>query len=177
MHKYFSNEAHWLKLRRVILNTSRYVTDFGLELLSRCVHKNASDLVDATKLYGCVQLFNFLHGSVDPETYLLRDVFKSDSFNGLHMHTNEPNFENSKFESNYFKLVIANESSIDVAHFLKSGQCRKSRESKSSPILFDFNQICFDKNKNTNSRVFNVFQINSVCERFPASLIIPLNFL
>lgn len=157
MYKYFSEPDIWANLRRIILNTCRYVTDFGLELLSRCVCKNVSDLIDPNKLFGCTQLFNYIHGTIESGNFSIQDIFTADTFNGLSLQKDEPNFNKDKYLNNIFKCVIVNESSLDLISFLKNGR-EVTRDSK-LPVVLNFDQISFG---NVENRMFNVFEINSV---------------
>lgn len=156
MYKYFSENSVWSELNTVSLHSCRYITDFGLELLSRCVGKNISRLVDLSKLHGCTQVFNYLHENVTDDL-LYKDIFTSYSFTGLHLHSKEADFENmiDSFQNNSFKVAMVNESSLNLIEFLKTGNVSNER-----PPILNYAHICFSKK---NDFAFNVYESHSVC--------------
>lgn len=155
IYKYFNDHPAWSYLKTVSLQACRYVTDFGIELLSRAVHKDLQPILDSTKLNGCVQVFNYLHHNVESQSFLFKDIFCSDTFNGMnfsYLFVNE-----AKVVNNCFKIVLINDCELNMIEFLKN----KIVSNKKPPIL-NYAQISLENKSTANSYVFNIFEIDSV---------------
>lgn len=162
IYKFFSNNPALHNLESVNLDTCRYITDFGIELLSRAVGNNNKNLIELSKANGCKCLFNYLMDNINWGNYTFNDVFTSYNFNKLYIDASAPDFKLTEFEKNFFKVIVFNETALDLSKYLESNVV--SFEKKT---VLNFVQLKLENLKSaTKEYVYNIFEVDSVCANF-----------
>ena len=107
--RYFGSSDLLSSLQCISINSCRYVTDFGLELLFLAANKP----IEACSPIGCNKLIKYNHQQImlDP---LNKDLFSMPSFNKL----DEKNLTDDESNLNTCKLLILNDCNINLTSFI-----------------------------------------------------------
>lgn len=145
-YKYFNDVSLWSELERVSIDSCRYLTDFGVELLSRATFK--SNLINKKTSTGCNRIFSSFYINES------NDVFQSDLFTKLNISDEK----NKRVDLNIFKVLILNETKFNTSKFIQS----KIVEYK-TPIVNFADVVLKRSGENDSEKIkFNLVEINSV---------------
>ena len=163
IYRYFSNSDLLSSLQCISINSCRYVTDFGLELLALAVNKP----IEACSAIGCNKLIKYKHQQImlDP---LNKDLFSMPSFNKLY----EKSLTDDENHLNTCKILILNNGNINLTKFIQKKEIIYEK-----PIV-NYAQV---KLKNGNVQfeteyTLNVFEIDMVFKIYINFEICFLNF-
>ena len=143
LYKYYKNDAIFSYLNSVNLDTCRYVTDFGVELLTRTTGRD--NLVRESTSRGCEKIVNHFYTPFSFELIEL-DIFKSNKFSKFN--------QNDHVEYNSYKVYILNDTKLCLSKFIKSKEVQLNRN------LIEFAQ--FNITEQSNEIKFNILEIDSV---------------
>jgi hypothetical protein len=143
IYKYFKRDPLFMDLNNVNLDSCRYLTDFGVELLIRATGKE--NLVYERTSSGCVNILKHFHAPFSFELTQL-DIFQSDKFSKF--------TQNDQIEYNSYKIYILNDTKFNLSQFIKSKEIQSSRK------IIDFTQ--FSITEQSNEIKFNIIEIDPV---------------
>jgi hypothetical protein len=151
----------WTMLEEMTLDSCRYLTDFGVELLVHATEKPS--LINQSNTHGCRNLFKYRHHGVQMDRSY-KDLFSCPSFTKLAI----PQAEASPLNS--YKVFIVNNTQLDISHSIAQKSDSKEKF-KPQKRLFNFSQINIikDEQKTSDNSVkehltLNVFEVDSVRE-------------
>lgn len=137
-YKYFNDKEMWKNLERVTLDSCRYITDFGIQLLYEATGKKR--LIDPSTSAGCNKIFNYFYYPKIEE-----DIFLNKRFNNWDLKASE-----QKIELNNYKILIFNDTKLSLTQFLKSKILKKKN------FFIDYSQLNFEKYN------FNILEVESL---------------
>lgn len=154
-YKYFNKNDMWKILDNIKLESCRYITDFGIDLMNEASGKD--NLIHSKLCLGCTNIFDHFYKTDKT------DVFQNKNFSYLDL--NEP-----LSDMNTYKILVLNCANDSFVGLLT--------EKKIAPKVFnfDFEKISFD------NRIFNIFEIDSyfysqVCFFFNFFFILLIKYL
>jgi hypothetical protein len=156
IHQNFKeNKIMWRDFEPIKLDSCRYITDFGIELLNEVIGEK--NIITPETCCGCEKLFKTLH-------VYENDIFTSKTFTKC--------FHNDQISLKTFKLLIINDTDINMISFLRSNDLVKRDMSK---FIYDFDSIQTYQEKEMSKKVakkasaavvkefnLNVFEVNKV---------------
>jgi hypothetical protein len=161
LYKYYKHSPMWSIIEYVTLDSCRYVTDFGLELLSHATNKPS--LTSNSTTNGCSSLFKYKYHSVQLDRGY-KDLFSCPIFTKLAIDQAEA----ASLDS--YKVVVINETRLDVVSLLEPA--KKRAKQSDTKKLFSFCQISLPKNHEHSGPVvpkeqfvLNVFEVDSVLKK------------
>lgn len=149
LNKHYSGHEMWSLFEAVNIDSCRYITDFGIELLATASRKPRFLEISSTN--GCQRLFKYLHLYVDiGPGFSSQDLFQSKHFT----QCTPLDTPASSFFSSY-KICIQNETSLRILNTIDSSQEKKS--------LMSYTQLI--EKRDDGNAVFNIYEVNST--KFP----------
>ena len=148
----------WKSFESVQLAACRYVTDFGVELMSQVCNKK--NIVTIKNCAGCPKIFTSLYMNDD-----VNDIFMNSDFTKILKPEN-------KRTLNSYKLVILNDTNINMIKLLNSQRIEKRPD---DVFLLEYEQIVLSQpqnkkketsNDSQNDFVLNAYEISTVCALF-----------
>ena len=147
LYKFYKNHSIWNNLESIGIDTCRYITDFGIELLSNATQK--TKLVK--NLNGCNRIFKYLNDDVRLD-HTTNDLFLSKQFNKLNVKDSEA------VKLNSYKIIILNDSNILLLNQFFS----KSESNSITNTLINYGQKKLIRKSSNEDITLNLFEINSV---------------
>jgi hypothetical protein len=144
LYKYFKNDAIFSDLESLNLDTCRYLTDFGLELLIRTIGNNMN-LVREKASRGCENIRKHFYTPFSFESTEL-DIFQSDKFSKFS--------KNDQVEYNSYKVYILNDTKLCLSKFVKSKEIQFNRK------IIEFTQLIIAEQ--SNEIRLNIIEIDPV---------------
>lgn len=133
-YKYFNKNDIWKILDNIKLESCRYITDFGIDLINEASGKDK--LIDSEECIGCTNIFDHFYKSEK------NDIFHNNNFSYLDL--NEP-----LSDLNTFKILVLNCTNDSFVGLLA--------KKKIVPKFFNFE---FEKISFAH-RIFNIFEFDS----------------
>jgi hypothetical protein len=151
-YKYFKKSDIWSKLKTVTLDSCRYVTDFGIELLYEAVGR--TNLIDKRTCAGCTKIYKYFHFNEPKQSR--KDLFSFTSFT----KTNELDVPNTTV-INTCKVFILNDANFEFIKYIETKSFVKNK------LIVDYSQYKFEKLANDATTVnefkYNLFECDWVC--------------
>ncbi len=158
-YKYYKGSHMWSMIEEVTLDSCRFLSDFGLELLVHATEKPA--LVSHSNTNGCKNVLKYRYHGVQLDRSF-KDLFSCPSFTKLAI----PNAESMPLNS--YKVIVINETRFDITHSISQKSDSKEKQ-KPQKRLFDYSQIHVGRDEQTSSSkeqkdqlTLNVFEVDSV---------------
>jgi hypothetical protein len=146
-YKYFKDEIQWKSLESIHLDGCRYVTDFGVELISYATQKQ--NLLKSS--CGCKKIIKYANQSVRLD-FKNEDLFLSDIFNKC----NNSSTEKNKIILNTYKILILNNTEFNMTRFFENKKATKDRK------IINFAQINLESKSHAEKLKLNILEIDSV---------------
>ena len=146
----------WKSFDSLQLAACRYVTDFGVELMSQVCNKK--DIVTIKNCAGCPKLFRSLYMNDK-----INDIFMSSTFTKILKPENQRTLKS-------YKLVILNDTDINMLQVLMSQELEK--RSANEVFLLEYEQVTLSHSKkkessdSENDFLINAYEISTVCTLF-----------
>lgn len=135
LFKYFNKNDMWKILDKITLDSCRFITDFGIDLMKDASGTN--DLIHYKRCTGCTNIFSHFFKSDK------NDIFQNKLFGYLNL--DEPNSD-----LNIFKILVLNVTNASFISLLT--------EKKTIPKIssFEYEKIFYEK------KIFNIFELDSL---------------
>ncbi len=147
-YKYFKQESQW-NLESIRLDGCRFVTDFGVELISYATRKQ--NLISKNFCCGCKKIIKYINQPVRLD-YKNEDLFLSDTFNKC----NNSSSEKAKVLLNTYKIMILNDTEFNMTTFIEHKKSTKNRK------IINFTQFNIESKSHSDKLKFNILEIDSV---------------
>jgi len=165
-YRYFKNSDLWSKLKTVTLDSCRYITDFGIEILNEAVsnsHKSQNkitNLINKRTCAGCSKILKYFH-SIEEKI----DLFGLNSFTKT-IESPDPKLKSSALPLNIMKILVLNDTiNFKLTKYIETKQIFNNKETKTKSI-FDYFQYKFEKPANDGvsftTFTFNLIEIDVV---------------
>ena len=160
-YKYFKEDSMWKPLESIRLDGCRYVTDFGVELISHATNKES--LLKPGTFSGCKKIVKYAHVPCAAALNVKHrgDMFLCDSFNKCANSSST----SAKCLLNAYKIFILNNTELNLTHFLEHKKVVKDRK------IINYAQFNVESTNHTGGKLkFNIIETDAV------SLIFNYNF-
>ena len=150
-YKYFKKQSMWNFLKSLSLDGCRYLTDFGIELISYA--SNKEDLVNPLKSCGCKKIVKYVNHRVRLD-FRNEDLFLSDRFN---KSNNSCSIKEDRATTlNTYKVLILNNTEVNFTNFIEKKKLNKERE------IINFTQVYLDSKSHSDKLKLNIIETDSV---------------
>lgn len=160
LYRFYRESGMLSELATVNIDSCRFVTDFGIELLSYAANK--PQLVKKSHCIGCSEIYKYKYQDVELDLSI-KDIFAAPLFNHLQdVRTEAGQQEDNAVELNVCKIEILNGAKLSLTKFMQNQLVIRE-----SAAIISYGQVRLDAGKDQDGHdkaayKYNVVEINAV---------------